>query len=138
MPIAETINACLAKASVVVRLWTDGVFGASRFPIEDLAQQVSEADFAVLVLGPDDRVISREKESDAPRDNVVFELGLFMGNLGRQRTYLVVPRGHDIKIPTDLLGLTPIQYKPGSDNLIERLYPVCSELIKQVTKAGTR
>ena len=39
-------------------------------------------DFAILVLTADDLVASRDVLSTAPRDNVLFELGLFMGGLG--------------------------------------------------------
>jgi hypothetical protein len=37
--------------------------------------------FAVLVLTPDDLVRGRKIGTFGPRDNVVFELGLFMGRL---------------------------------------------------------
>ncbi len=94
LPIASELRSGLQTDHLSVRLWSDGgVFGPSRFPIEDLAEQVKSSDFTVMVLGPDDRVVSRGRESDAPRDNVVFELGLFMGALSRQRAFIVVPRG---------------------------------------------
>ena len=137
LPIAETVKAGLARVSLIVRVWTDDVFGASRFPIDDLESQIAEADFAALVLGPDDKVVSRGRESDAPRDNVIFELGLFMGGLGRRRSFLVVPRELEIKIPTDLLGLTPISYT-SSLKLPDALTPVCEEIVKAVTVAGAR
>lgn len=50
--------------------------------IENLMKAVARFDFAILVLTPDDIVQSRSKELAGPRDNVIFELGLFMGNLG--------------------------------------------------------
>jgi predicted nucleotide-binding protein len=86
--------------------------------LEDLEKQLGLADFAVLVVAADDQVASRGTTKDAPRDNVVFELGLFMGGLARQRTFMFAPRGMDLKIPTDLLGLTPLLYeqaKPADD-----------------------
>ena len=63
-----------------------------------------------MVLSPDDMVISREATLTAPRDNVVFELGLFMGALGHVRTFLIRPVQEDLKIPTDLAGLTAVLY----------------------------
>ena len=124
----------------LVRPWTvPGVFGASNFPIEDLERQVITSDFAVLVLGPDDVVISRGVSADAPRDNVVFELGLFMGALTRKRTYLVVPRGVNLKIPSDLLGLTPIDYATGEpDTLAERIGPVANRLREIILEKGAK
>jgi predicted nucleotide-binding protein len=47
-------------------------------------------DFAILVLTPDDLTQSRGKQQPSPRDNVVFELGLFIGALGRDRVFMVV------------------------------------------------
>ena len=137
--IAEAIQSKLDHDDILVRLWTDGVFGASQFPIIDLEKQVQEADFAVLVLGPDDEVISRNKKSDAPRDNVIFELGLFMGALSHERTFMIVPRERDIKIPTDLLGLTPLSYKSDDSNdLAILLAPVCNQLRNIINKAGVK
>jgi CRP/FNR family cyclic AMP-dependent transcriptional regulator len=124
----------------LVRPWTvPGVFGASNFPIEDLERQVITSDFAVLVLGPDDIVTSRGVSADAPRDNVVFELGLFMGALTRRRTYLVVPRGVNLKIPSDLLGLTPMDYATGEpDTLAERIGPVANRLREIILEKGAK
>jgi predicted nucleotide-binding protein len=118
LPVARALQATLQSSEVDVRVWTDGVFGASQFPLEDLEKQLALADFAVLVVADDDQVASRGMTKDAPRDNVVFELGLFMGGLSRSRTFMLAPRGMDLKIPTDLLGLTPLLYekaKPADD-----------------------
>lgn len=124
----------------LVRPWTvPGVFGASNFPIEDLERQVITSDFAVLIVGPDDVVASRGVVADAPRDNVVFELGLFMGALSRKRTYLVVPRGVNFKIPSDLLGITPLDYATGEPNtLAERIGPVANRLRDIILDKGAK
>ncbi len=111
LAVANQIQMALYHEKIIVKVWTDQIFGASNFAIEDLQEQVKSADFAVLVVTPDDHVVSRKHEHDAPRDNVIFELGLFMGALTRQRTFLLTPHGTDLKIPSDLLGLTPLSYK---------------------------
>ena len=139
LPIARMIQSNLAYDDFVVRLWTDGVFGASQFPIIELEKQIREADFAVLVLGPDDEVLSRDEKSAAPRDNVIFELGLFMGALSHERTFMIIPRGCDLKIPTDLLGLTLMDYKPGDlKDLASSLGPVCEQLRRIINKVGVK
>jgi predicted nucleotide-binding protein len=139
LPIAETIESGLGSEDCEVRLWTNEVFSPSQFPITDLEKQIREVDFAALVLGPDDEVLSRNQKSDAPRDNVIFELGLFMGALSHERTFMIVPQGHDIKIPTDLLGLTPISYKPGDpDDLPALIAPVCNKLRRIINKLGVK
>ena len=139
LSIAEAIQSNLEHDDLVVRLWTDGVFGASQFVITELEKQVREADFAILVLGADDEVVSRDEKSDAPRDNVIFELGLFMGALSHERTFMIVPHEGDIKIPTDLLGLIPLSYKSDDPvNLDSSLETVCNQLRNIINKAGVK
>jgi predicted nucleotide-binding protein len=100
---------------------------------------VDEADFAALVFGPDDKVMSRGGEEMAPRDNVIFELGLFMGGLRRERTFVVKEQRTDIKIPTDLMGMTPIPYVLHDlSRLASAIGPVCTSIIKRVAALGVR
>jgi CRP/FNR family cyclic AMP-dependent transcriptional regulator len=137
--IAREIQSGLAHDPMVVNVWTDSVFQASRTSIENLMRAVAEADFAVLVIAPEDHIVSRETEYLGPRDNVLFELGLFMGGIGRERTLIVKPRGIDTKLPSDLLGVTPIDYATGDDaTLISRIAPVCTEIRRIVTKTGPK
>ena len=139
LPVARAIRSNFDHDDFVVKLWTDRVFGASQFVITELENLVQEADFAVLVLGADDEVISRNEKSDAPRDNVVFELGLFIGALSHERTFMVIPRGCDIKVPTDLLGLSSLRYKSDDSNdLISVLGPLCDELRDIINKIGVK
>jgi CRP/FNR family cyclic AMP-dependent transcriptional regulator len=139
LDVAREIQSALRYEDFVLCVWTDNVFGASNFPIDELQKQLQTADFAVLVLGPDDRVISRDKESDAPRDNVIFELGLFMGALGRERTFMILPREMNLKVPSDLLGLTPLDYGAGPpEELATRLAPACNDLRAIIKNRGPR
>jgi predicted nucleotide-binding protein len=138
LPIVNALVDGLHSAPFITRPWHRGIFVASQFPIDDLAKQVTQADFAALVLSPDDEVISRSIMSDAPRDNVLLELGLFIGSLGRSRTFLIVPRDVNIKIPTDIFGLTPIRFSLKGGSLTDNLAPVCRELVELVARQGSR
>ncbi len=142
LEIARGIQYGLSHDDVHVTVWTDNVFGASRFPIEDLEQQVRTSDFASLVIGPDDKLIIRDTEFQAPRDNVIFELGMFMGALTRERTFIILPAEANLRLPTDLLGLTPIKYKIGkigtSSELAVALAPVCTELRSIIRNYGVK
>ena len=137
--LGRAIQAELYDDPIAVRLWTDGIFGVSRYPMEALEQELTVVDFAALVLSPDDRVISRHTKSDAPRDNVLFELGFFMGGLGRLRTFLVYPESTDVKIPTDIDGITGLQYKTiTQDDLSAAVAPVCIEMRKSIWRLGSK
>jgi CRP/FNR family cyclic AMP-dependent transcriptional regulator len=137
-PIAAVIDAGIKSPAVVTKLWTDGVFPPGPTTIESLATAVDESDFALLVFGPDDTVLSRGIESEAPRDNVILELGLFMGRLGRLRSWIVKPRGIDLKIPSDLLGITPLEFglAPGDDPAVALAGP-CAVIRQLVQKYGS-
>lgn len=111
LPVAQALQLNLDRVAEVI-LWSQGVFGLSEGTLESLVGQVGNFDFAVLVLTPDDLTLSRGGESPSPRDNVLFELGLFMGGLGRSRTFIVYDRTAGLKLPSDLAGVTPATYQP--------------------------
>jgi CRP/FNR family transcriptional regulator, cyclic AMP receptor protein len=139
LPIARELQTGLSHDPFIVQPWTDGVFRASRDSVDSLVAAVKKADFAVLVLTADDTLITREMEHRAPRDNCIFELGLFMGALGRDRTFIVKPRGVDIKLPSDLLGITPLEYAEGTpDTIAARVGPVCTAVRKAVHNLGPK
>jgi len=137
LKIAEAIRNNLSKFPCVPSLWSRGVFEASKTTIEDLMRMTKDSDFAVIVFTPDDITKSRRKSKPAPRDNVVFELGLFMGAISRERTYIVAPRGADIKIPTDLFGITSLTYEHDASKSLGRcLQSVFRQLRQMIVKYG--
>lgn len=96
--------------------WRDPkVFPAGQFTLESLLMLAAQFDFAVLAFGRDDLVTSRGKTLEAPRDNVVFELGLFMSRLERFRTFALRPTGNgEYKVLSDLSGLNLLDYEEES------------------------
>ena len=141
LAIGTAIEGKLADVSpdIEVHLWSHGVFQPSTFVLESLERELSRADFAALIVAPDDVVTSRENTVAAPRDNVVFELGLFIGALGHARTFLIRPSDAEIKIPTDLSGFTPLAYKVGfGEEAREAVTPVCMALVEAIGAAGPR
>lgn len=124
----------------LVKSWTKNVFTAGSGTMEDLEEEITQADFGVLVLTKDDHIINEARGVDtfAPRDNVILELGMCIGALGRKRGYMVVPRDKNIKIPTDLLGVTPITFNDDRQNLPEMIAPVCNQIRDAVKKLGLR
>ena len=115
------------------------MFFAGGYPLEALEQQVNESDFAVAIAEPDDIMESRGVRARTLRDNVLFELGLFMGKLTRYRTILIHPRVKDLKLPSDLQGLTLIPYEDGDDSTIAaRIAPVCDRVRELIKKLGVR
>ena len=137
LSIAHEIQAAFDHEPVIVEIWVDGVFNASNTPIEDLTNLVGRIDFAIVIMTPDDKILSRKSEQFGPRDNVIFELGLAIDAIGRSRTVMVTPRGEDLKIPSDLLGVRPIDFPGGEiSTLKSRLGPACNEIRKLINRLG--
>jgi hypothetical protein len=96
--------------------WTT-VFNPGVSTLDRLVELTHEVDFAAFVFAQDDWT-ARGASPDvaagqaSPRDNVVFEAGLFGGALGIRRTFILHANG--AKLPTDLLGLTSIRYDPNT------------------------
>jgi len=94
--------------------WTTS-FNPGTTTLERLLELAHEVDFAAFVFGRDDWTSPSPGVSSStgpgqasPRDNVVFEAGLFGGTLGMRRTFILHSTG--AKLPSDLLGLTCIRF----------------------------
>lgn len=99
--------------SARVRVWNEGVFTLNQGVLERLLDIVKEYDFAVMIWGPDDMTESKGESAASPRDNVIFECGLFMGTLGRGRVFIVCDSNVKVKVPSDFAGIT-LAYYDGS------------------------
>ena len=108
-----------------VEPWTT-VFNPGVSTLERLLELTREVDFAAFLFAQDDWTASskgappgQELSQAAPRDNVVFEAGLFGGVLGMRRTFILHANGS--KLPTDLLGLTCVRYDGSTAAAVIRL-----------------
>jgi hypothetical protein len=137
--IADAIDSGLRKEAEPT-LWTAGVFGLSDSNLSSLMLQVRESDFGVFVFSADDTAEIRGKFLQIPRDNVVYELGLFSGALGPSRCFFVVPEDQIIHLPSDLLGITAGGYDAArsDENLHAALNPFCSNVKAKIISMGLR
>ncbi|EAZ88052.1 nucleotide-binding protein [Crocosphaera chwakensis] len=121
-------------------VWNQDLFKLSQSTLEDLCRQVENFDFSIFVFTPNDTVIIRKEENRSVRDNVVFELGLFIGNLGRNRCFFIIPRGEEFHLPTDLLGIKAGTYDSSRQdkNWKAALGPACREVINSIRELGKR
>ena len=135
---AKALQQNLDHAMQVV-LWSQGVFGLSDGTLENLVEKLQSVDFAALVITPDDLIQSRGNLQASPRDNVLLELGLCIGTLGRERSFLVYDRSSNIKLPTDLAGITHATFQPHSDgNAQAALGVACTHIEQKALKLGER
>lgn len=111
-------------------VWTQGIFKLSSNALDDLINALGNFDFGIFVFKPDDLVQIRNEKFNIVRDNVIFELGLFIGKLGKQRVFFVTPdETVDFHLPTDLLGVISGKYNKRNDgNLLAALGPFCNQI----------
>lgn len=117
LQIAKNLQAELeASPDCVVHRWDIGTFDPGSITLDALIAKANRVDFAILVATGEDTLTTRGMEMAAVRDNIVFEFGLFLGALGRERVYLLSVG--DAKLPSDLSGLTRLVYQKRSDGNI--------------------
>jgi hypothetical protein len=121
-----------------VEPWTTS-FNPGTTTLERLLELVHEVDFAAFVFARDDWTANSPPASDptgsgqaSPRDNVVFEAGLFGGVLGMRRTFILHASG--AKLPSDLLGLTCVRY--GEATTATEMRAVNQKLRKAIEDEG--
>src|ERR1035438_2493612 len=130
--LANAVQEGLDTAECTV--WTQGAFNLSEPTIDDLRMMARDRDFAVFVFSPDDITNMRGMVYKTARDNVILESGLFMGRYGRKRVFVIVPKGGDLHIPSDLVGLTMADYDPSalSRNPVAALGTACNRIKRAI------
>lgn len=131
------IHACLGKVAECTP-WTAGAFDLSQSTIVELTKNLRDSDFGIFVFAPDDIANIRGDLLNVPRDNVVYEAGLFSGYLCPERCFIVIPQTGPIHVPSDLLGMTLGHYEDdrtdGNDE--SAVGSFCSKVRKQIEKQG--
>jgi predicted nucleotide-binding protein len=139
LAVAYAVKAALDPYAECI-VWDKGVFFAGDFSLEALERAINNSDFAVAIAQADDVVESRDVSRPTLRDNVLFEFGLFMGRITRHRAIMIHPKIPNLKIPTDLNGLTllPYEHTHAESELPARLTSCCAALRDIIQSRGVR
>lgn len=121
-----------------VTVWDQGIFELSGNTLDSLICALDSADFGVFIFSPDDVARIRTVEFRIPRDNVIFEFGLSVGRLGRDRSFVIAPHGGGTHLLSDLAGFTTGRfYAPReSGTLRAALSSVCTDIRTLITAKG--
>jgi Predicted nucleotide-binding protein containing TIR-like domain len=136
LDVAYAAQRNLEDVSEVV-VWTQGIFKLTKSYLESLLEALDDTEFGLFILGADDLIRIRGTEMPTARDNVIFELGLFIGRLGRDRTFILMPkRSADFHLPTDLLGVSTATFEAPSrpDRIQAALGPACYDIRLAIRK----
>lgn len=137
LPIADAIAENL-EFDAEVTIWRSGTFNLSSNTLDDLILKSKSVDFSAFIFSPDDLAIMRSREQYVVRDNVLFELGLFIGSIGKERCFIIKPREVELHFPSDLLGITPTDYDPNrsDDNLTSSLTYASTQIKREMNNKG--
>lgn len=126
-PIAEKVKANLSAIGDCF-IWNEpNVWEPNRSTFENLLRMVSYFDFGIFIATADDLTLTNDKIVIEPRDNVILEMALFCGAMGRDKSFLLVEDG--IKLPTDFIGIYMPHFKKLDDNSIKN---ACDEYASKI------
>src|SRR6266496_1861913 len=111
----EAIGICRAVQDELndefdVTVWDQGVFRLTRAGFASLLDVLDSSDAGIFILRADDVTTRRDVSTPSVRDNVIFELGMFVGRLGPDRTFMLTPNVSAPALPSDLAGITTAHY----------------------------
>ncbi len=121
-------------------IWNQGFFQLNLSTLEGLLTAIDRFDFSIFVFSPDDEItIKGDPPTRIPRDNVIFEFGLFLGRFGRSRTF-VVRSTDNMRILTDLAGVTVTRYTPAAPPSMQMpaVGPACTDIKNVMKMVGSR
>jgi hypothetical protein len=132
--IAEKVKTNLSNLGDCF-LWQDpNVWEPNRSTFENLLKMVSYFDFGVFVATADDLTLTNHKIVIEPRDNVILEMALFLGAMGRDKSFLLVEEG--IKLPTDFSGIYMPRFDTANDKSIKDACDEYSNKIEEHYRLG--
>lgn len=109
IPIAKEVKSNLSSIGDCF-LWNEpNVWEPNKSTFENLLRMVSYFDFGVFVATADDVTLTNDKIVIEPRDNVILEMALFCGAMGRDKSFLLVEEG--VKLPSDFNGIYMPRFK---------------------------
>jgi hypothetical protein len=117
------------------QIWNEGFFENNKSSFESLSEGSVLFDFAVLVATKDDKQIKRKVQEQIARDNIILEFGLYVGKLGRNRSFLLKEKGLDL--PSDLYGITLPEFKIEINDRGKTLSEICENIKKNILEVSS-
>ena len=118
-------------------IWDQFVDQPSKIVIESIEGASKKFNYAIIVCTQDDIKFIRVSKKLSVRDNIIFELGLFIGTIGRDHVFIVKPR-IEFDLPSDLLGVIPVSYdiERFKENPQAALGGVCDKIRSIINKTS--
>ncbi|ALO35019.1 hypothetical protein CMT41_10065 [Colwellia sp. MT41] len=137
LDIANACNVALDHTAEV-SVWPNVFDKAGSDTLSSLMTKANNVDFALFVFSPDDITCIRGSDHQTVRDNVLFELGLFIGSLGKERCFILKPRNKELYIASDLAGINTLDFDSdrSDTNLDCAVNAACIKITTQMNQQG--
>jgi hypothetical protein len=139
--IVSQLLASIGHCAIAEPWWAAPAFTLENTTIEGLLTAIMSYDHAIFLMSGDDLTTSRNATLLTARDNVLFEMGLFIGQLGRERVTVIVQQakdGPELKIPSDLAGVTMPRIKSTSETMVAEVERIAPKLCARIRNANLR
>ncbi len=133
LKVAKCLKRLLKSEKLNPEIWNEKTFqklGTSY--LDRLEVAVDKFDFAIFIFNNDDDLKSRMNIEKTTRDNVLFELGMFLGRLSGKRTYILWPEDLDVRILSDFSGIIVAKYKSKTVDLEAALMPAATQILNSI------
>lgn len=141
LPVVRIVENALSETCDVFA-WDTNPVKPSQYLFEGLLEISESVDFAILILSPDDQLNYRENQYYAPRDNVIFESGIFMSKVGRERVFLLSAEEDNLKYPTDIAPIQRVLYQDLEQSLLSAVESISERInslgVRPITIVGKR
>jgi Predicted nucleotide-binding protein containing TIR-like domain len=145
-PVVKALIKKLSRVAHMVPWWESPEFKPMTSVLSGLLEAVDEGvskyDFGLFVLTPDDVIRSRQRQSRTPRDNVLFELGLFLGSFGPKRTFatlqLETKNVDKVKVPSDFHGIIIPTFTAPKNRTFDHTIEKVAKQFKDFIRDGPR
>ncbi|WP_164112239.1 MULTISPECIES: STING domain-containing protein [Sphingobacterium] len=115
-------------------VWDKAVFKLNNNYLNDLIRATLQFDFGILIGTQDDKVEVREIEYLQPRDNILFELGLFIGRLGLNNCAFLIDK--DIKVLSDIKGISLARFERNKLQTFTKAINQVKSMFKNQSDSG--
>lgn len=137
---ARAIQAELKDCSLPI-IWNQYENTLNQSVLDSLFGSLDEFDFGIFIFSPDDVINIRDELKITARDNVIFELGLFFGRLGKERSFFITPKNiRELHIPSDLQNLITTRFDiPQKEEYLQaELGSTCNIIRKYINNQGCK
>ena len=131
LDVANTVKEKLA-VEFDVSIWTDDIFRSNKNTLETLLTEAGSFDFGIMILSNDDYTESRDAIFSSPRDNSLFEFGIFIGRMGEGHAFALAEK--EVELPSDLYGVTIETYDKNANEGSYEDLSICISKISRLMK----